>query len=171
MNLVEVEGKRRDRLDIEIFNFDPTLAPSGKTVVKVNFDSEYDYWNTLNADPAEYKKMKQHVADVVAEALSKRFEGFKQKVEVSDVVTPVSVQHWTCGYRGFAQPWPAPAELAKQISKSGVSKTLPGLGNFYMVGQWAGGTFGISTVCMMGKNLVKELCKKDQKQFKATTVR
>ena len=72
-NPVEVEGKRRDRLDIEIFNFDPTIAPSGKTVVKVNFDSEYDYWNTLNADPAEYKKMKQHVADVVAEALSQAF--------------------------------------------------------------------------------------------------
>jgi len=38
------EGKEKDRLDIEIFNFDKTLAPSGKTVIKVNFDSNYDYW-------------------------------------------------------------------------------------------------------------------------------
>ncbi len=77
----------------------------------------------------------------------------------------VSVEHWTGGYRGFAQPWPLPKELSKEINKKGVSKTLPGLQNFYMVGQWAGGTFGISTVCLMGRTLVRELCKNDKKTF------
>ncbi len=162
---LKVEDKERDRLDIEIFNFDPTIAPAGGTVIKVNFESEYDYWKELSKDKEAYKKHKQAVADVVAEKLEKRFPGFKGQIQAVDVVTPVSVEHWTGGYRGFAQPWPAPAQLAKAINKNGVSKILPGLKNFYMVGQWATGTCGISTVCMMGKDLVKEICKKDSKKF------
>jgi phytoene dehydrogenase-like protein len=166
---VLIEDKERDRLDIEIMNFDPTLAPPGKTVIKVNFDSNYEFWKELSANPENYEAKKQTVADSVAEKLEKRFPGFRKQVEAVDVVTPVSVEHWTGGYRGFAQPWPPPKELAKEINKKGVSKTLPGLQNFYMVGQWAGGTFGISTVCLMGRNLVGELCKKDHKTFKTTT--
>jgi len=155
----------KDRLDIEIMNFDQSLAPSGKTVVKVNFDSAYDYWKELSADPEKYKTHKQQLADLVAKKLEKRFQGFTKQIEAVDVVTPVSVEHWTGGYRGFAQPWPAPQDLAKEINKNGVSKTLPGFENFYMVGQWAGGTFGISTVCLMGKNLIREICDKDNKKF------
>jgi phytoene dehydrogenase-like protein len=166
---ITIENKERDRLDIEILNFDHSLAPQGKTVIKVNFDSEYDYWKELSSNQEKYKTKKQLVADLVAEKLDKRFPGFTKQVEAVDVVTPVSVEHWTGGYRGFAQPWPPPAELAKEINKHGVSKTLPGLQNFYMVGQWAGGTFGISTVCLMARNLIREICKKDHRKFVTTT--
>jgi phytoene dehydrogenase-like protein len=165
-----VEGKEKDRLDIEILNFDQTLAPSGKTVIKVNFDSNYDYWKELSADHEKYRVHKRQLADMVAEKLEKRFPGFMAQIEAVDVVTPVSVEHWTGGYRGFAQPWPAPAELSKDINKNGVSRTLPGLQNFYMVGQWAAGTFRISTVCLMGRNLVRKLCKKDNKKFVTTSI-
>ena len=107
------------------------------------------------------------MADLLAEKLEKRFPGFKDKIEAVDVVTPVSVEHWTGSYRG-CQAWGAPKEYAKMIAKKGVSKTLPGLQNFYMVGQWAGGTIGLNTVCLMGRNLVRDLCKKDKKKFKTT---
>ena len=165
---ITVEGKEKDRLDIEIMNFDQSLAPPGKCVIKVNFDSNYDYWIELSANQEKYSTQKKQVADMVAERLEKRFPGFTKQIEAFDVVTPVSVEHWTGGYRGFAQPWPAPAEFAKEINKNGVSKKLPGLQNFYMVGQWAGGTFGISTVCLMGRTLVQELCNKDNKNFKTS---
>jgi len=162
---ITVEEKEKDRLDIEILNFDPSLAPAGKCVIKINFDSNYDYWKKISTNHESYKEHKQQLADMVAKRLEKRFPGFTKQIEAYDVVTPVSVEHWTGGYRGFAQPWPPPKDLAKEINKKGVSKTLPGLQNFYMVGQWAGGTFGISTVCLMGRNLVRELCKKDKKTF------
>ena len=165
---ITVEEKEKDRLDIEILNFDPSLAPSGKCVIKINFDSNYNYWKELSANHEDYRQHKQQLADIVAKRLEKRFPEFTKQIETFDVVTPVSVEHWTGGYRGFAQPWPPPKELAKEINKNGVSKTLPGLQNFYMVGQWAGGTFGISTVCLMGRNFVRELCKKDKKTFTTT---
>ncbi|MGZ7210009.1 MAG: hypothetical protein ACXVHV_09045, partial [Methanobacterium sp.] len=51
---------------------------------------------------------------------------------------------------------------------SGLSKTLPGLQNFHMVGQWASAMIGISNAAVMGRNLIKELCKKDKKKFKTS---
>ncbi len=165
--LFTVENKQYDRLDVEVFGFDKTLAPEGKTVVKVVLESNYDYWKELSADPEKYSLEKQKVADLLAEKLEKRFPGFKDKIEAVDVVTPVSVEHWTGSYRG-CQAWGAPKEYAKIIAKNGVSKTLPGLQNFYMVGQWAGGTIGLNTVCLMGRNIVRDLCKKDGKKFITT---
>jgi phytoene dehydrogenase-like protein len=162
---ITIEGIPRDRLDIEIFNFDPTMAPKGKTVVKVVLESNYDYWKALSADPEAYKKEKQKVADEIAAALEKRFPNFQSKIEAVDVATPLSVERWTALYRG-CQAWPSPAEIQKEINKNGLFKTLPGLANFYGVGQWAGGTLGLSTVSLMGRNLIKDFCKLDNKQFK-----
>ncbi len=165
---ITIEDIPRDRLDIEVFNFDPTIAPKGKTVVKVVMESNYDYWSALNADPEAYRKKKQEVADQIAAELEKRFPGLISNLEASDVVTPLSAEHWTASHRG-CQAWPAPKNLQKEITKNGVSKTLPGLSNFYMVGQWAGGTIGLSTVTLMGRDLIKDLCRKDDKKFQTNT--
>ena len=82
-----VENRERDRLDVEVFGFDPTLAPEGKTVVKVVFDSNYSYWKELSTNPEKYSLEKQKVADLLAEKLEKRFPTFKNKIEAVDVVT------------------------------------------------------------------------------------
>ncbi len=161
---VTVEGRQREKIDIEVFNFDRSVAPSGKTVVKVVMDSDYDYWKNLSANAEDYRAEKQKVANLIAECLDKRFPGFMGKIEATDVVTPVSVEHWTGAFRG-CQAWGAPKEITKQVSKNGVSKALPGLRNFYMVGQWAGGTIGLNTVCLLGRNLIREICNKEGKKF------
>jgi phytoene dehydrogenase-like protein len=165
---VIVEEKEHDRVDVEVCGFDRTLAPAGKTVVKVVMDSNYDYWKKLSADPEKYNSQKQKVADLIAERLEQRFPGFQNQIEAVDIVTPVSAEHWTGSYRG-CQAWGAPKQFAKEVMKNGVSKTLPGLEGFYMVGQWAGGTIGLNTVCLMGRNLVRDLCKKDRQKFRTTT--
>lgn len=165
-----VEGKPRDRLDIEVFNFDPALAPKGKTVVKVVMESDYNYWKKLSSNNEDYQAEKQKVAQLIAEQLEKRFPQFQSKTEATDVVTPISAEHWTAAYRG-CQAWGAPKEYFDEVSKKGVSKTLPGLQNFYMVGQWAGDTIGLNTVCLMGRNLIKMLCKQDNKKFVTSTQR
>ena len=166
---ITIENRERDRLDLEIMGFDPTLAPKGKTVVKVFLDSDFDYWKVLSDSPEKYSLEKQKLTDLLAEKLDNRFPDFKNSIEAVDVVTPVSVERWTGSYRG-CQAWPAPKEYVKEVTKKGVSKTLPNLRNFYMVGQFAGGTIGLNTVCLMGRNLVKDLCKKDKRKFKTTTL-
>jgi phytoene dehydrogenase-like protein len=164
---ITVEGIPRDRLDIEVFNFDPTMAPKGKTVVKVVMESNYDYWKALSADPEAYKKEKQKIADQFAVELEKRFPTFQSKIEAVDVATPLTAERWTGLYRG-CQAWPIPEKYQKEINKNGLFKTLPGLANFYGVGQWAGGILGLSTVSLMGRDIIKTFCKLDGKKFHNT---
>jgi len=163
------EGRNYNKLDVEIFNFDSSLAPPGKTVVKVVFDSNYDYWKKLSEDKTSYVEEKQKIADIIAERLDKRFPGFKSQIEAVDVATPVSVEHWVGTYRGYCVPYPAPKEIAKEVQKNGVSKTLPGLQAFHMVGQWAGAFYSTNQVCQMGRNLIQQLCKEDNKKFVTTS--
>ncbi|MGD6806856.1 MAG: phytoene desaturase family protein [Candidatus Bathyarchaeia archaeon] len=161
---IAIEDITRDRLDIEIFNFDPTLSPKGKTVVKTVFESNYDYWKALSTNPEAYRAEKQKVADMVAQELEKRFPGFQKSIEAVDVATQVSVEHWIAAFRG-GQAFGAPKEYQKEVAKNGVSKTLPGLSSFYMVGQWACGNIGLSTVSLMGRDIIRNLCKLDGKKF------
>jgi phytoene dehydrogenase-like protein len=164
---ITVEDRKVDRLDIEVFNFDPSLKPECKTVIKVVLDSDYDYWKTLYRNREEYKIQKQKLAKEIAEHLEKRFPELISKIEAADVVTPISVEHWTSAYRG-CQAWGAPKQFQKEVTKNGVSKSLPGLENFFMVGQWAIGTVGLNTACLTGRNLIRDLCKRDNKKFQAS---
>jgi phytoene dehydrogenase-like protein len=132
-------------------------------------DSDYDYWQKFSEDAKAYNKEKKKLADLIADRLDKRFPGFTKNIEAVDVVTPISVKHWTAAYRGCCVPYPAPKEIAEEVTKNGVSKTLPGLQGFHMVGQWAAGMNGLATVCLMGRNLVRQLCKKDHKKFATNT--
>lgn len=164
---VEVEGKPRDRLDIEFMGFDPTLAPPGKSVIKVVFESNYNYWKELSTDPQKYDNEKKRLSQFVAEKLEERLPGLINQIEVTEIVTPVSVEHWTGAYHGF-QAWGPPKEYAKEISRNGLSKTLPKLENFYMIGQWSIAQVGLNTAILTGRNLVRDLCKKDRKRFAAS---
>jgi len=83
--------------------------------------------------------------------------------ELVDVTTPVTVERLTNNFHGW-QPR-TPRVDASKIMRRGLSKTLPGPQNFYMVGQWAQAMIGVPTVAVMAGNLIKELCKKDGKQF------
>ncbi len=51
----------------------------------------------------------------------------------------------------------------------GMSKTLPGLHNFYMAGQWVepGGMVALSA--MSGRNVIQMLCQRDKKPFVTST--
>jgi phytoene dehydrogenase-like protein len=47
-----------------------------------------------------------------------------------------------------------------------LKKTLPGLNNFYMIGQWVEPGGGLPTALMSGRNVSQIICKKDKKEFK-----
>jgi hypothetical protein len=52
---------------------------------------------------------------------------------------------------------------------NGVSKTLPGLKDFYMAGHWVepGGT--VTLAAASGKNVIQMICAKDEKDFITST--
>ena len=160
---ITVVGREHDRLDVEVFNFDPSLAPTGKTPVKVLFEASYRYWKELAADRARYEEEKARIADTVIGQLDQRFPGLAAQVEVIDVATPLTTERYTGNWRG-AQAWPTPGNLIGTVLK-GVTRTLPGLAGFRMASQWSEGMPSIPTGAIAGRNAIKALCRQDRVQF------
>ncbi len=160
---LKLELRERDSLYLELFDSSTGLAPEGKSVIKVVTEGNYGYWKELRSDMEKYSHEKEQIYLKVLEVLDARFPGIKKQVETFDVTTPVTVERFTHNFHGW-QPWPA-KEGGMKIMFRGFTKTLPGLKNFYMVGQWAGAMIGISNAALTGRNLIKELCKKDGKKF------
>lgn len=162
---LEIEGKKRNSLYVEIFDSATGLAPEGKSIIKVVMKGNYNYWKNLNYDKESYRQEKEKIFRKVVEILEKRFPGIKEDVEVHDVTTPITVERYTHNFHGF-QVWGPPKGMFKVMIR-GLSRTLPGLKNFYMVGQWAEGMIGIPNAAFSGRNLIKKLCKKDGKKFQS----
>jgi phytoene dehydrogenase-like protein len=161
---VNIAGQECKRLGVQIYNFDPTLAPKGKTVMKVQFNTDYDYWKKLRQDSERYKAEKEQIAEQVITALDRRFPGLAAKVEMHDVATPLTWERITGNWRGSYEGWlPKPEDFMKRMSK-----TLPGLDNFYMAGQWVEPGGGLPTAAMSGRNVTQIICKKDKKPFVTT---
>jgi phytoene dehydrogenase-like protein len=158
---VTVAGKEHDRLYVLNYSYDPALAPEGKTVLKVQFDTDYDYWDKLHEDPERYKAEKERIADDVIAALDKRFPGLASKVEMRDVATPVTWVRYTGNWRGSYEGW----MFSGETFTSSMRKTLPGLDNFYMAGQWVNPGGGMPTAAMSGNHTIQLICNKDGKKF------
>jgi phytoene dehydrogenase-like protein len=148
---------------VHIYNFDPTLAPAGKTVVKVMFPSDYAYWRPLRDEPERYKQEKEQIADQVVVLLDKRFPGLAAQVEMRDVATPLTFHRYTGNWQGTFEGW----MITPGTWRLRMSKTLPGLDAFYMVGQWVEPGGGVPMVAMSGRNAIQMICRQDKKPFAA----
>ncbi len=164
-----IAGKKHQQLGVQIYNFDPTLAPKGKIVLRVMFNTDYDYWKKLSQEPERYNAEKEHIADQVVAALDQRFPGLAAKVEMRDVATPLSWERYTGNWRGSYEGWLPTAQGDMAFLTGRMSKTLPGLDNFYMAGQWVEPGGGLPTAAMSGRNVTQIICKQDKKPFVTTT--
>jgi len=162
---VTIAGQEWKRLPVHIYNFDPSLAPAGKTVLKVMLDSNYEYWAKLKQDPERYKAEKEQIADKVIALLDRRYPGLAAQVEMRDVATPMTFERYTGNWQGSYMGW---FSTVKTLSMR-MSKTLPGLANFYMAGQWVMPGGGLPTGVMTGRYVTQIICKKDKKKFVSST--
>jgi phytoene dehydrogenase-like protein len=157
------ESKNYENLSVRIFNFDPTLAPEGKTCITVGLSTyNYEYWVDLRKnDKEKYKKEKERIVNAVIEALEERLGNIKSAVEVTDVSTPASLIRFTNNWQGSFEGW-NPGAGTTMIR---ISKTLPGLEDFYMIGQWVEPGGGLPPAIMSGRSVTQMICKKDKKKF------
>ncbi len=161
-NKITIDTKSiASRINVQIFNFDPTLAPAGKTALTLMHLADYEYWSTLRVNnKEEYNKQKDRIAQETIDALDIRFPGLKEKVEVVDVATPATYERynneWKGSWEGF---WPSAVQIRKSLPS-----TLPGLNNFWMAGQWLKPGGGLPTALMEGKRVCRDICKTVKKK-------
>jgi phytoene dehydrogenase-like protein len=156
---------RHERLVVKHYCFDPTMAPAGKSVLSVWCEADYDYWKSMRANRKHYRAAKDLVAQQVIAALDERFPGLSDTVEVIDVATPVTYERYTANWRGAFAGWALTTRKMSMMMGGGMKKTLPGLDNFYMIGQWVepGGNVELSVAS--GRDVVKDICAAEEKPF------
>lgn len=162
---ITIGEKERNRLSVQFYTFDPTLAPEGKTFVRVHFASDYNYWKKLKQDPERYKAEKEQIAEKVVALLDRRFPGLAAQVEMRDVATPMTWVRYTGNWRGSFEGW---IETTKTM-RMRMSQMLPGLKNFHMAGQWVQPGGSLPAVAMSGRNVTQIICKQDKKRFTTST--
>ncbi len=158
---INIAGKEEKNMTVFIYNFDPTLAPKGKNVVVVYYETNYDYWHTLRQDLAGYKAEKERIASDVIAGLEQRFPDITKQIEMRDVATPITWERYTGNWRGAYEGWMFGAF-------DNVSKTLPGLDNFFMAGQWVNPGGGMPPAAMSGNHTIQFICNKDNRKFVTT---
>jgi len=161
---VEITGKKQEEISVKHMCYDPTMAPSGKSVVTVMMKANYEYWENLYKDKERYNAEKKKIADIVASEIEKRYPGFKSQIEVTDVATPMTCVRYTGVWKAAFEGWlPTPKTFGYRIKKR-----LPGLKNFYMIGQWVEPGGGLPPAAKSGRDVIHILCKKNKKNFITT---
>ncbi|MBN1188248.1 MAG: NAD(P)/FAD-dependent oxidoreductase [Dehalococcoidales bacterium] len=158
---ITIAGREEKSINMMVYNFDPTLAPEGKTTVVVLYSTSYDYWHQLRQDLPRYKAEKERIAGEVIAGLEEKFPGIALQVEMRDVATPVTWERYTGNWRGAYEGWMFGAH-------DNISKTLPGLDNLYMAGQWVNAGGGMPTAAMSGCHTIQFICQRDGKKFITT---
>jgi len=150
-----------DGLMLRIFNYSPRFAPSGKTVLQAAFETEWDFWNELQKDRSRYEAEKERVAAEVLARLEAHYPAISSQVEMTDVATPYTTWHYTLNHKGAYMGWlPTPEAIMTPVPR-----TLPGLANFYMAGQWVLPGGGVPPCLYSGRHVVQILCHRDGKPF------
>jgi phytoene dehydrogenase-like protein len=158
------EKSKLKSIPITIYNFDQTLAQKGKTCIRVMLKTNnFKYWDDLKkADIKKYKQEKERLSKEIIRILDKRFGDIAKKLEVVDVATPSTFHRYTNNWMGSTQGW----EWLPGLIPETLKKELPGLKNFYMIGQWTMPGGGVSTAFQTGRDITRIICKKDKKKFR-----
>jgi phytoene dehydrogenase-like protein len=149
---------------IRIFNYCPSCAPVGRTLVQVMIESEWQPWKDIREDKDAYNAEKERTARQVLERLNDVWPGIKDQVEMTNVATPHTWWRFTRNRQGAFEGF----AIIDKIFTTKVNRTLPGLDNFFMAGQWVMPGGGVIPTLVSGKHAAMLLCRRDGNAFKTT---
>ncbi|MHA2180551.1 MAG: phytoene desaturase family protein, partial [Promethearchaeota archaeon] len=161
------DGTSYETLHLRIFNFDPTLAPEGKTLINIELDTlNFDFWHNLrNNNRAKYRNVKNEIALNLINILDGYLSDLKDNVDMIDVATPATFYRYTNNRKGSIMGW----EAKDIFEKNPFKKELKTLKNFYMIGQWVQPGGGVPTAFLSGRDVAQIICKRDHKPFNHTS--
>jgi phytoene dehydrogenase-like protein len=160
----EIAGQTRQELWYQHFAFDPTMAPQGKTSITVLYPSDLAWWENLGYASEEYEAEKAKILDTTIAQLEQVLPGISSQIETSDVATPFTTIRYTSNWKaasGFMMTKTLAAEMVMNPQY-----TLPGLADFYMIGQWVKG-LGTPMAAASGKEVIQQVCRADGVRFRA----
>jgi phytoene dehydrogenase-like protein len=153
-----IGGVDNDYLYLRIFNEGPGFAPPGHSVVQLMFRTDFDWWATRGDG---YGAAKDAVAAAALARIEPHLPAMRGNVRMTDVATPLTYWRNARSWHGAFEGWqPTAASLL-----SHVDKVLPGLGDFYMAGQWVEPGGGVPTALASGRQVVQIICDRAKRPF------
>lgn len=151
-------------LYVRKMDFDPAIAPPGKTVLSTMIPTRnFAYWQGLReSDREKYGYEKQRILHYFIDTLEQKYGNIREHIEETDVSTPATIYRYTGNWQGSYEGW----LLVPGMGFGSLKKTLPGLRNFYMAGQWVEPGGGLPTALMSGRMVSQLICHREGKSFK-----
>ena len=163
---LKVGNETVDGFPIRIFNYSDKFSPAGRTVFQALFITDWKYWNDLLQDRPSYEIEKKRFCAEVLARLEPHYPGITAQVELTDMATPHTTWRYTLNREGAFMGWaPTPTALRTMFRKS-----LPGLDNFYMAGQWVVPGGGVPPCFYSARHVIQILCKRDGKKFSTSVL-
>ena len=160
---LQVGNYTHERITFQIYNFDPTLAPQGKTLITAMVDTDYEFWKNLHEHSQEvYRAERQRISDVLVDTLEKEVGNIKTHLEFTDTATPNTYKNWTGNHNGSYEGWlPTP-----EATKLKLPTHFKNLKHFYMCGHWVTLGGGMPPAAYSGRDAIQLICHNEKMHFK-----
>lgn len=163
--LETIAGHECDHLHLQIYGFDSSMAPAGKGVIKIELFARPSHFSRLREDGIAYRAEKDRIAEHVVSLLEKKLPLRREDLEVVDVCTLNTWERYMGGSQGFNN-FPKKYDDLTDIRNVldflfGLNRmfSLPGLKNFYFVGQWVTSMGSLFSNALTGKAVIEKICK------------
>lgn len=161
---LEVGGVRHERVTVQVYHFDPTLAPRGHTLLTAMLDSDYDWWRAKEAEGEDaYRAARLAVADALIAALESHFPGLGQSLVFRDLATPITYERYTGNHRGAYEGWLPTPDAAGITLPTHFQEPR----NFWMAGHWVAPGGGMPPAAYTGRNAIQLICERAGRDFVA----
>ncbi len=156
--------KEHNSVTYRNYSYDKSLkVTEGCSIVQATLsgnDDMYFWWEQIKRD-GNYKKTKNEIAQKMVDVYLTRYPHLKGKIEVIDVITPLTYQRYLNGRHGSFQGFVQTSE-GKALMQKGEIK---GLKNFILAGQWILRSGGLPPAVITAKFAAQRICKKDKIKF------
>ncbi len=136
----------------------------GRDLTTMNLPAHMEIMTLCLMEPMDPKAEKKKILDTTIARLEEVLPGISSQVETSDVATPITMFRYTNNWKG-ALGFMMTEDIAEEMVMR-TEYTLPGLDDFYMIGQWVKG-LGTPMAAASGKEVIRKICKSDRRKFKA----
>lgn len=157
---VNLNGIETDTVSLQSYSHEAGFAPEGKSVISCFYKADYDYWRGLSKEA--YAAEKKKLAEDAISMLAEKYPETAGKVEVTDVVTPVTYEKYCDAWRGTWMTW---AGIDKDVPRY-YPGVLPGLENFIMAGMWTMPPGGLPGAAVAGRFAAHRMCEQNGMEFK-----
>jgi phytoene dehydrogenase-like protein len=162
---LKVGNTIHERVTFQIYNFDSTVSPQGKTLITARLDTDYAYWKDLyEAGQDGYRAERQIICDVLIDTLEKNLGNIKSLVDFTDTATPITYKNWTGNHNGSYEGWlPTP-----EATKVKLPTHLKGLNNFFLAGHWVTPGGGMPPAAYSGRDTIQLICRNEKLHFNSS---